>query len=399
MTSRRDHRQTHVRPRPPSTGRSAPVKVRPRGVGPTRLSGHQPIKRGSGVPMVFRIALIAVVLALSLGVLYLGANGLGFAVGGIGSALGGFVNGVTSTPAPKSTLPTIIGAPSLEQPIEPYTSDTTVDLVVTVPAALAGDPNHRIRVYLTLPDQAATPITESPLADTIKTVIPTKLEKGINDFTVTIVGLGVESDPSAVVRYVFDDAPPKITITSPKNGAVVNAKAVVVKGKTQARTTLLAHNAANASSIVGTSGSDGTFSLSLSLSSGVNDIVITGTDPAGNVAEAKLSVQRGTGKLTVVLTASTYKIKRSKLPEPITLFATVTDPDGLSLPEANVTFTLAMPGIPVITIDAVTDPDGKASFTTPIPKGATVGQGSATVLVTTNDFGSIEDFTVISIVK
>ena len=349
--------------------------------------------------MVFRIALIAVVLALSLGVLYIGANGLGFAVGGIGSALGGFVNGVTSTPAPKSTLPTIIGAPSLEQPIEPYTSDTTVDLVVTVPAALAGDPNHRIRVYLTLPDQPPTPITESPLADTIKTVIPTKLEKGINDFTVTIVGLGVESDPSAVVRYVFDDAPPKITITSPKNGAVVNAKAVVVKGKTQARTTLLAHNAANASSIVGTSGSDGTFSLSLSLSSGVNDIVITGTDPAGNVAEAKLSVKRGTGKLTVVLTASTYKIKRSKLPEPITLFATVTDPDGLSLPEANVTFTLAMPGIPVITIDAVTDPDGKASFTTPIPKGATVGQGSATVLVTTNDFGSIEDFTVISIVK
>jgi hypothetical protein len=121
--------------------------------------------------------------------------------------------------------------------------------------------------------------------------------------------------------------------------------------------------------------------------------------PSRSACRSKLSVQRGTGKLTVVLTASTYKIKRSKLPEPITLFATVTDPDGLSLPEANVTFTLAMPGIPVITIDAVTDPDGKASFTTPIPKGATVGQGSAAVLVTTNDFGSIEDFTVISIVK
>ena len=92
-------------------------------------------------------------------------------------------------------------------------------------------------------------------------------------------------------------------------------------------------------------------------------------------------------------------MRRSKLPEPITLFATVTDPDGLSLPEADVTFTLAMPGIPIITIDAVTDPDGKASFTTTIPKSATVGQGSATVLVTTSDFGSTESFRVVAIVK
>jgi len=75
-------------------------------------------------------------------------------------------------------------------------------------------------------------------------VIPVELTKGTNDFTVSIVGPAGESDPSAVVRYVFDAAPPKITISSPKNNALVNGKAVKIKGKTQARTTLAARNAA-----------------------------------------------------------------------------------------------------------------------------------------------------------
>ena len=119
------------------------------------------------------------------------------------------------------------------------------------------------------------------IADAPKTVIPVELTKGINDFSVSIVGPGGESDPSAVVRYVFDAAPPKITITSPKNNAVVNGKAVTIKGKTQARTTLLARNDANGSSIAGTAGADGTFTLSLALAAGVNKITITGTDPAG----------------------------------------------------------------------------------------------------------------------
>ena len=58
-----------------------------------------------------------------------------------------------------------------------------------------------------------------------------------------------------------------------------------------------------------------------------------------------------------------------------------------------------MPGIPTITIDGTTGSDGKASFKTTVPKGADIGQGSATVLVTTTDYGSTEDYTVISIVK
>ena len=309
------------------------------------------------------------------------------------------MNNVTSTPSPKPTLSTVADAPSLEQPTEPYTSEAIVDLVVTVASDLAGDPDLRIRVYLTLPDQPPTAIKEAPLADAVRTVIPIELADGINDFTVTLVGPGGESETSAVVRYVRDGVPPKITVTSPKNNAIVNGKAVTIKGKTQARTTLLARNDANGSSIAGTAEADGTFTLSLAISTGDNKITIAGTDPAGNVTEAKLTVRRGSGKLTVTLSASSYQIKRSKLPEPVTLYATATDPDGRALAGASVTFTLSMPGIPTVTVDTKTSATGKASFKTTIPKGADVGQGSATVLVSADGLGSTEDFTVITIVK
>ena len=349
--------------------------------------------------MVFRVALVAAVLALSAGVLYIGVNGFGIVAGGIGSTLSGFVAGVTSTPSPRPVVAVISDPPSLEQPSEPYTAEPTADLVVTVPAGLSGSPDHRIKVYLALPEQPPTAIQESPIAAQPKTIIPVTLEKGINDFTVSIVGPAGESEMSAVVRYVFDKTPPKITITSPKNNAVVNGKAVTLKGKTQARTTLLARNDASGSSIAGTAGADGTFTLSLALAPGVNTIAIVGTDPAGNVTETSLTVKRGSGKLTAKLTSSAYQIKRSRLPEPVTLSVTVTDPDGKPLDNADITFTLSIPGIPTVTIDGKTDANGRASFSTTIPKGADLGQGSATVLVTSKDLGSTEDYTVISIVR
>jgi hypothetical protein len=376
------------------------VKVRPRSPAPTRLAGHRPIKRNSGLPMIFRVGLLAAVLALGIGVLYVGVGGLGFVVGGVGSTLGGFVSGVTSTPSPRVAPASISDPPSLQQPSEPYTSEPTVDLVVTVPAGLAGSSDHKIRVYLTLPDQSPTAIQEVPISATGRTVIPgVELTNGINDFSVTIIGPAGESDPSLVVRYVLDAAPPKITITSPKANAIVNGKAVTIKGKTQARTTLLARNEANASSIAATAESDGTFKLSLALSPGVNKIDITGTDPAGNVTQTSLSVRRGSGKLTVALTASIYQIKRSRLPEPVTLYATVTDPDGNALAGADVTFTLTIPRIGPVSFDTKTNASGKASFRTIVPRGADRGDGSAAVLISSSEFGSTQDFTVIRIVK
>lgn len=399
MTTRRDHRQTHVRPRPPSSGRSAPAKVKPRSPGPDRLASHRPIQRDKGLPFIFKLALAAAVVVLGIGVLYVAVGGIGKVAGGIGSTLSGFVADVTSTPSPAPLDLIPADAPTLEQPAEPYTSEATADLVVTVPAAIRGDSAYKILVFLTLPDQQPTAIQDAPVADAPKTIIPVELANGINDFTVRISGPGGDSDSSAAARYVFDASPPKLTITSPKKNAVVNGNAVTIKGKTQARTTLLARNDANGSSIAGTAAADGTFTLSLALSGGTNKITIAATDPAGNQASTTITVRRGTGKLTVQLSSSIYRIKRSQLPEPVTLSATVTDPDGKALAGASVTFTLSMPGIPTVSIDTKTSTSGKATFRTTVPKGADVGQGSATVLITSDTFGSTQDYTVITITK
>ena len=339
------------------------------------------------------------VVALGAVVLYLGAGGLRTAAASLGTTLGGFVQGVTATPTPAPTVLTISDAPTLAPPEEPYTNVTAVDLVVSVPSAMVGDTEHRIRVYLALKDQAPQAIQEVPIADSPKTVIPVELGKGINDFTVTIIGPGGESDTSAVVRYVLDTAKPKVTVTSPKNNAVINGKSVVIKGKVQARSTLIARNTDNEQSISSTAEADGTFKISLPLTTGINHITIAASDPAGNESSAELTVRRGNGKLTVALVASDYTISRKALPQSIKLTATVTDPDGRPLAGADVTFTLSVRGIRPITAEGKTNGDGKASFETTIPRSADRGDGNATVLVSSDAFGSTQDVIAITVAK
>jgi hypothetical protein len=364
-----------------------------------RVAGHRPIDRGGGMPLIARLGMIAAVAALGVVVLYVGMAGFGSAVGSLGTTLTGFVGNVTATPTPKATILVPADPPTLALPTEPYTAEPTVDLEVTVPAAVVGDPDYKIRVYLALSGQKPAPLQDVPLGTLRQTVIPVDLTKGINEFSVTLVGPGGESEHSAVARYVLDPTPPKVTITSPKDGAVVNRPAVDIKGKTQARTTLIARNGANGTTFTGTAQADGTFVLTVALTTGTNDITITATDPAGNSSQVQLGVRRGSGKLTVTLSSSAYQVKRSKLPQPVTLTATVTDPDGKALPATALTFTLSVPGIPTVTKDTKTNSSGKATFQTTIPKGAALGQGSGTVLVSSDAFGSAQDYTVITIVK
>ncbi len=339
------------------------------------------------------------VVALGVGVVYVGVGGLGKVAASLSGTFSGFVAGVTATPTPAPTVLTISDAPTLASPDEPYTNSGTVDLVVTVPAAMVGNTEHRIRVYLTLKDQPPQAIQEVPIAESPKTVIPVELTKGINDFTVTIVGPGGESETSAVVRYVLDTSKPKVTITSPKNNAVINGKSVTIKGKVQARSTLIATNSDNAQSIAGTAEADGTFKISLPLATGINHIVINASDPAGNESSAELTVRRGSGKLVATLEATDYTISRRALPQSIKLTVTVTDPDGRPLSGADVTFTLSIPGIRTVTAEGKTNADGRASYQTTIPKSADRGQGSATVLISSDEFGSAQDVLAITVVR
>ena len=104
-------------------------------------------------------------------------------------------------------------------------TELTADLVVTVPAALVGDTEHRLRIYLALKDQAPAAIDEVPMPALARTIIPVELTKGVNDFSITVVGPAGESDPSLSVRYVLDQVKPPIEIASPKAGAGGNRRA------------------------------------------------------------------------------------------------------------------------------------------------------------------------------
>ena len=349
--------------------------------------------------MVGRFVLVIAVVALAAGVLYLGAGGLTTVAGTVGSTLTGFVEDVTATPTPSPTEVPTTTAPTVMSPTEPYTNQESVDLIVSVPSEVAGDPDYQIRVYLALEDQTPAPIMERPLSQGPQTVVPVELTSGINDFTVTLVGPGGESDSSAVVRYVLDTKKPAIKLTSPRDGATINRKSVDLEGRSQGRSTLIARNQTTGDSIVGTADGDGSFALSLPIAMGRNDITITATDPAGNPNEIELRVTRGSGKLRASLGSTTYSIKRSELPEPIRLTVTVDDPDGKPLEGARVTFTLSIPGIKTVTGEARTDANGRATFKTTIPKGADPGGGSAGVFVRTTEFGTTTDETVITIRK
>lgn len=399
MTNRRGQRPTHVRPRPPSSGRPAPTPVRPRSPAPGRVSVRTPVRRGNGIPLIGRLALVVAVLVLAAVVLYVGAGGIARVADAVGDTLGSFMEEVTASPTPAPTILTVSAAPSLASPDEPYTNLDSVDLVVSVPKAVAGDPDHRIRVYLALEGQEPAPIDEWPTAAQGRSIIPVLLTDGINDFSVTLVGPAGESEPSAVVRYVLDTKPPGIILAAPRDGATLNRKAVDLEGRSQARSTLIARNLTTGDSIAGTADANGRFVLSLPIAMGGNRIAIGATDPAGNANQLELRITRGSGALRAVLGVSSYSVRLATLPEPIRLAVTVDDPDGKPLEGALVTFTLSIPGIQTVTADGVTDANGRAEFQTTIPAGADVGTGTAAVLVRTGEYGTATDDTTVKIVK
>jgi hypothetical protein len=342
--------------------------------------------------------LIAAVVGLGVIVLYTATGGLTRAVATLGTSLGGMLDRLTvsTTPAPSGSI--FAESPIIEPPPEPYINEKAIDLVITIPSEVVGK-SARVRLYVALGDEAPAQAHEDvPVGSTARVVIPrVELTKGVNDFTATLVGADdVESEQSPVVRYVYDGTKPRITITSPKDGATINRETVRLSGKTQGRSGLVARNSSNGTTVNGTAAANGTFTLTLPLDIGSNPITITATDPAGNAGELVLSVQRGSGELTAVLMSTVYRIRVDRLPEPIELEVLVTDPDGKPLEGARVTFSLTIPGIAPLTFDAETGGDGRATFRTTVPKGATAGTGPASVLVRTREFGRATDRTVIT---
>ena len=353
------------------------------------------------MPAVARIVLALAVVGLGALVLFAGQGGFKTIVGGIGSAFSGFVDKVTATPSPSASALIALSIPSLAAPEEPYTNQATVDITGTVPLQFLGQEGLLVRLYVTPKDGQPSYVAEQSVADRASFVFAgVELIEGAQDFTATLATSDEnESDPSAPITFVLDQTKPKVTISSPKNKAIVNGKTATLKGKTQGRSTIIARNARNGATANSTAAADGTFEFVIVIGAGSNAITVTATDPAGNEGQAAITLRKGSGKLAASLKASRYQFSRRSLPEQISLTVTVTDPDGRPVKAADVTFTLSVPGLEPIVSDGTTDGNGRATLKTTIPKGATVGSGLITALVDAGDLGTVTARNAITIVK
>ena len=270
---------------------------------------------------------------------------------------------------------------------------------MSVPIEVLGDPTARIRFYLALEGLEPAPVFDVNVGTTSRMVIPFNLTEGRNDISATLFRAEEESEHSPIVTYILDLTPPKITVTSPKNKAAIDAPQVRIKGTTQGNTTLVVRNEANGTSITTAAGKDGSFEFVMQLGTGANVIEITGTDPAGNVGSKKLTVLQGSDDLGVRLTASIYRISVKDPPSSIQLVVVVTDPTGKPLADATAFFTIQIPGLAPISNELKTGPEGRAVFTTPLVGELTTGGGIGTVLVTSELYGQSTDRVTLTFVK
>jgi len=352
------------------------------------------------MPLPARLALLVAVVALAAVVLSTVTGVLPKVVSAIGTALGGIAETVLPTPSPSASLTPIPAPPMLVAPERAATNQPTVTVVGTVPLEVVRRDGFIVRIYVALPDQEPVAVRDVAVGETPSFVVENlPLEPGRNDVTATLVGPGGESEPSPAVTYVLDTSKPKITVTAPEDGATVNGATATITGKTQGSSVVVARNEANGSSATATADAKGAFTLEIALRSGANGVSLSATDPAGNVGTAVLTVLRGSGVLELALSASAYRISAARLPRAIELSARLNDPDGGLLAGETVSFTLSIPGVPVITGDDTSDESGIATFRTTIPAGATVGSGLATAFVGTAEFGEASAQIAITIIE
>ena len=395
MTNRRG---SHVRPRPPSSGRSQPVKV----AAPDRrrVRSYRGLDaRRKRPPLATRSLLALSMVVLASAAFIAASGGMGPVLSSLGTGIGNAFGHLTATPLPTATELIQTDSPRITSPEQPYTSQKLIELRVTVPAAVVGDPGAKVRVYLALEGLKPAAVVDQQVGTTSTMTIPFELTKGRNDITATLFRGDEESEQSPIVTYILDQDPPRITVTSPKGGSAIDTPDVTVKGTTQAGTSLVAVNDGNGTSISSVAGKDGTFEFGLPLAPGTNQITITGTDPAGNVGKTTLKLVQGSAKMGVRLSASSYRISVAKHPASLQLVVLVTDPSGSALPGASAFFTLQIPGLAPISNQLVTGADGRAVFTTPLVGTLAIGGGLGTVLVTSDLYGTSTDRVTLTFVK
>jgi hypothetical protein len=398
MTSRRG--AAHVRPRPPSSGRPRQT-VKVSAPDRRRIREHRGLDaRRPRAPLVTRTLLALAVVLLGGAAFALATGSVQPILSSLGAGFQSAINRLAPSAFPTESGLPLADSPHIASPGQPYTNQSSVNLDITVPLDAVGDPAAKVRVYLALEGLEPTVVGEWPVGTTSHLVIPFDLTEGRNAISATLLTSATdESEHSPIVTWILDLNKPKIAISSPEDGDNIETPDALVRGSSQAGSTLVARNPANSASISTVAARDGTFEFQLPLVQGKNEIEITATDPAGNQNSKTLKLVQGRTEMRVNLRASLYTISVKHHPSSLQLIVVVLDPTGDPIEGARAFFTLQIPGLAPISNELLTGADGRATFTTPLIGELAVGGGVATVLITDDTYGEKTDRVTLNFVK
>ncbi len=123
--------------------------------------------------------------------------------------------------------------------------------------------------------------------------IPSALSDGSHTVKLDASDFDGNAATQRTINFKVDTVPPSLSVTSPANNLITNNSSVTVSGTTSDATSspvTLTVKLNNGSAQTVTVGSNGAFSKTLTLSNGVNTIVITATDAAGKTSSVTRTV-------------------------------------------------------------------------------------------------------------
>ena len=264
MTTRHG-RATHVRPRPPSSGR--PQAVRTSKPDPHRVRQHRGIEPGRNCSAA-RDSRAPRALGAVPRWGGLPDGDRRHRTGHLG-AWGERLHRLQPALRRRASEPVIVAtsSPIISQPASAYSRDKTVSLQITVPQDVAGTPDAKVRLYLALKGLKAAPIEDVPITSAVTLTVPVDLTKGRNDLSATATSFGTGSiGPLGRREITLGPGSPEgrhqvaqgrhVTLTDPN---------VTIRGYDggRDRADSLAENSANGSWPAPTAATDGTFQVIL----------------------------------------------------------------------------------------------------------------------------------------
>jgi hypothetical protein len=278
------------------------------------------------------------------------------------------------------TTPSGPAGPTLTPPDNPYTRVGSVDVSGTVPDGLIRSSSQRLRIFVDGKIVRQIKVPDGP-SFVVRAVV---LKAGRHQIAASINGPDGETRRSDPLTITVDVTPPALQLTGPVEGDTIYVDHATVAGKLLGGNEVGIQNQTTAATALAVPTSDGSFTAEIPLSLGVNALIVSGKDLAGNTTQQHIRVLRAEGRPTAELRISSTRIKISRLPASVSLDVTVRDEARRPVAGASVTFTLSPPGLPTSTYHAETDAQGIARWDGVglSPDGAIAGKGFATVVAT-----------------